>query len=92
MVELELTCKGWHSAIVDSKCWRMILSDLLNQEATLARIAIEIRQRSLPEVDNLAYKRLYFKVRVQDEEGLVFLISIVLINYLFALSIVRSLF
>lgn len=70
----------------------MILSDLLNQEATLARIAIEIRQRSLPEVDNLAYKRLYFKVRVQDEEGLVFLISIVLINYLFALSIVRSLF
>jgi len=62
LVELELTCKGWHSAIVDSKCWRMILSDLLNQEATLARIAIEIRQRSLPEVDNLAYKRLYFKV------------------------------
>lgn len=62
LVELELTCKGWHSAIVGSKCWRVILSSLLNQEATLARIAVEIRKKSLPEVDNLAYKRLYFKV------------------------------
>jgi len=62
LVELELTCKRWHSAIVASKCWRVILGSLLKQEATLARIAVEIRNRSLPEVDNLAYKRLYFKV------------------------------
>jgi len=62
LVELELTCKTWHDAIVKSKCWRMILSALLNQEATLARIAVELRKKSQPEVDNLAYKRLYFKV------------------------------
>jgi len=62
LVELELTCKTWHDAIVGSKCWRTILASLLNQDATLARIAVEIRRRSQPEVDNLAYKRLYFQV------------------------------
>jgi len=62
LVELELTCKAWHEGIVASKCWRFILADLLKQEATLARIAVEIRKKSLPEVGNLAYKRLYFKV------------------------------
>ena len=64
LVELELTCKHWHQAIVGSKCWRMILSTLLNQEATLARIAVELRRKCRPEQDNLAYKRLYFKVPV----------------------------
>jgi len=62
LVELELTCKPWHKAIVGSKCWRMILATLLNQEATLARIAVELRKKCRPEQDNLAYKRLYFKV------------------------------
>jgi len=62
LVELELTCKKWHEGIIGSKCWRMVLAGLLNQEATLARIAIELRRRSQPEKDNVAFKRLYFKV------------------------------
>jgi hypothetical protein len=63
LVELELTCKKWHTLIVASKVWRMALSGLLRQEATLARLAIEIRRNSqIPEADNLAFKRLYFKV------------------------------